>query len=83
MLASVLSSFMGEPDPVAWIQDALEVEKSMLPPLQLEQLLHRMLAVMVLPSMPEPSSRAMLAEDETDGVDSSHKAVQEERRKKI
>jgi hypothetical protein len=42
--------------------------KSILPPLQLEQLLHRMLAVIVLPSTPEPSSRAMLAEDETEGV---------------
>ena len=40
----------------------------MLPPLQLEQLLHRMLAVMVLPSTPEPSSRAIFAEDETEGV---------------
>lgn len=40
----------------------------MLPPLQLEQLLHRMLAVMVLPSTPEPSSSAISAEDETDGV---------------
>lgn len=40
----------------------------MLPPLQLVQLPHRMLAVMVLPSMPEPSSRLMSAEDESDGV---------------
>ena len=33
-----------------------------------EQLPHRMLAVMVLPSTPEPSSKEMSAEDETDGV---------------
>lgn len=39
----------------------------MLPPLQLEQLAQRMLAVMVLPSTPEPSSRVIWAEDETWG----------------
>jgi hypothetical protein len=40
----------------------------MLPPLQLVQLPHRMLAVIVLPSTPEPSRRLMSADDETDGV---------------
>jgi hypothetical protein len=40
----------------------------MLPSLQLEQLPQRMLAVMVLPSTPEPSSRLMSAEDESLGV---------------
>lgn len=39
----------------------------MLPPLQLEQLAQRMLAVMVLPSTPEPSSRVICADDETEG----------------
>jgi hypothetical protein len=59
---------MGDPEAVAWIQEALDFEKSMLPPLQLEQLPHRMLAVIVLPSTPEPSSRLISAEDEREGV---------------
>jgi hypothetical protein len=50
---------MGDPEAVAWIHDALEAEKSVLP----AQLPHRMLAVIVSPSTPEPSSRLMSADE--------------------
>lgn len=68
MLASKSPEFMLEPALTAKIHSALEDEKSIDPPLQVSQLLHRTFAVMMPSLTPEPSRTSMFVDVSYNGI---------------